>query len=372
MVDKMAAFFPRGKISHQIFSVLRRRLSTVAAAEKPTTTQKGIPFIVPRHTIKKALIVHPKSRAFQPSLKHQWLTKTILNQGLPESCLENSNLFPEEIQKSVDIFQSSLIQQLGFQKELKKHKTNFEEEVKLGIFQDILRICWGFSNKCSRLRESFLDVSPKIHTHWVRGHEFCQLVYHPDLVLWTNEPNVIYKKDIESTIETSLPGPYDSYSQGLFQHPIVHLRNFPGFQPGRNNPFPHSHTIFLSEVSNQTIDQIHAYGIMNMFGVLVSKAISDGNFVGQHLGTPLTTQCVITNGTEVVLMCYQLNTLSLQEDHGIKNLAWSSEKMNFFTSPEKNDSEDRSIKLYGSFDTRKDCPTINEKCIQNLLAFICN
>lgn len=190
----MAGFLPRGKLSRQIFSVLRRHLSTAAAAEKPSTTQTGIPFIVPHHTIKKALIVHPKSRAFQPSLKHQWLTKTVLTQGLPESYLENSDLSSEEIQKSVEMFQGSLTQHLAFQKELKKYKTNFEEEIKLGIFQDVLRICWGFSGKCSRLRESFLDVSPKIHTHWVRRNEFCQLVFHPDLVLWTSDPNVIYEK----------------------------------------------------------------------------------------------------------------------------------------------------------------------------------
>lgn len=170
----------------------------------------------------------------------------------------------------------------------------------------------------------------------------------------------------------ALPGPYDSYSQGLFQHPIVHLRNFPGYQQGNNNPFPHSHTIFLSDFSNQTIEQIHAYGIMSMFGILVSKAISDGNFVGQHLETPLMTQCVISNGKEIVLMCYQLNTLSLQEDHGIKNLAWATDKMDFFTSPEEIESDNRGVKLYGSFDTRKDLPVVNEKCMQNLLAFICN
>jgi hypothetical protein len=109
-----------------------------------------------------------------------------------------------------------------------------------------------------------------------------------------------------------------------------------------------------------------------MFGVLVSKAISDGNLVGQHLKVPLTTQCVISNGKETVLMCYQLNTLSLQEDHGIKNCAWGTEKINIFTSSEDNDSEKRSAKLYGSFDTEKDLPNVNEDCVQSLLSFICH
>lgn len=109
---------------------------------------------------------------------------------------------------------------------------------------------------------------------------------------------------------------------------------------------------------------------MGMFGVLASKAMSDGILPGQHLSKPLTTQCVISNGKEVVLMQYQLNTLSLQDDHGIKNFAWATEKMPFFLYNEEVDGSKKSRKLYGSFDT-KSLPSVNEQCINQVLYFIC-
>lgn len=111
-----------------------------------------------------------------------------------------------------------------------------------------------------------------------------------------------------------------------------------------------------------------------MFGVLASKAMSDGALLGQHLSTPLTTQCIVSSGKEVVLMCYQLNTLSLQEDHGIKNFAWATKKMPFFLHNEGEDEGEalrRSRKLYGSFDASKPLPSVNENCVKQVLSFIC-
>lgn len=151
----------------------------------------------------------------------------------------------------------------------------------------------------------------------------------------------------------------------------MHLRNFPGFQANKENPYQHCHTLFLANGNNQTDEQTHSYGIMGMFGVLASKAMSDGVLPGQHLSMPLTTRCVISNGKEVVLMCYQLNTLSLQEDHGIKNFAWATKKMPFFLHNGEVHGEEvsRSKKLYGSFDS-KNLPLVNEQCVKQVLSFI--
>ena len=173
--------------------------------------------------------------------------------------------------------------------------------------------------------------------------------------------------DIERTTVEKLPGPFDTYSIGVFRHPIVHLRNIPGFQNSSFNKYSHNHTLFLTNVNKLTYEQQQAYGIMSMFGSLVALAMDSGVKMGEHLETPLVTKCVITDGIQFTLMCYQLNTLSFQEDSGIKNCAWASHTMNLF---EKSASKVRPI-LYEILDAGDDVPGFNDECFKSILAFLC-
>ena len=66
-------------------------------------------------------------------------------------------------------------------------------------------------------------------------------------------------------------------------------------------------------------------------------------------------------------MCYQLNTLSFQEDSGIKNCACDSSSMNLF---EKSSSKVRPI-LYEIVDAGDDIPDFNDECLKSILSFVC-
>ena len=124
--------------------------------------------------------------------------------------------------------------------------------------------------------------------------------------------------------------------------------------------------LFLTNVNKLTYEQQQAYGIMSMFGSLVSLAMDGGVHMGQHLENPLVTKCVITDGSQFTLMCYQLNTLSFQEDSGIKNCAWASRSMNLFEiSPSK-----VRPKLYEILDVGDNVPGFSDECFKLVLAFL--
>ena len=61
----------------------------------------------------------------------------------------------------------------------------------------------------------------------------------------------LYFVDVERTALEKLPGLFDTYSIGVFRHPIVHLRNIPGFQNGAFNKYLHNHTLYLTNVLKQ-------------------------------------------------------------------------------------------------------------------------
>lgn len=107
-----------------------------------------------------------------------------------------------------------------------------------------------------------------------------------------------------------------------------------------------------------------------MFSSLVSLAMNDGVQMGQHLEKPLVTKCAITDGIQFTFMCYQLNTLSFQEDTGIKNCAWSSPSMTLFTKQEKTATQLWSV-LYESLRRTDEVVRFNDDCFKTFLAFLC-
>ena len=123
----------------------------------------------------------------------------------------------------------------------------------------------------------------------------------------------------------------------------------------------------MTNVNNLTYEQQQAYGIMSMFGSLVALAMDSDVKMGEHLETPLVAKCIITDGIQFTLMCYQLNTLSFQEDSGIKNCAWASNSMNLF---EKSASKVRPV-LYEILDAGHVVPGFNDECFKSILGFLC-
>lgn len=237
----------------------------------------------------------------------------------------------------------------------------------MGFLQDLLRFGWSLSDRHRHLDDCFLDLKPKMRIHWVRHHNFYQLDQEPAFVIRTKQPTHLLETDIEKTSLETIPGPFDNYSINVFRHPILHLQNNPGFQNSALYKYPYNHTMFLTNINKLTFEQQQAYGIMSMFGSLVALAMDDGVQMGQHLQKPLVTKCVITDGIQFTLMCYQLNTLSFQEDFGIKNCAWVSHSMNLF----KVTTAKRKPLLFETLDMDNEVPGFNDECFKTVLAFLC-
>ena len=128
--------------------------------------------------------------------------------------------------------------------------------------------------------------------------------------------------------------------------------------------------MLLTNSTSRHPDEVRAQGVMTMFSMLAAMAREGGVLLGQHLETPLATKCVITNGVQFTFMCYQLNTLSLQQDDGIKNCAWASETMDIFKGGGKIKS-DNQRGLHGTISVKGNQPSFDESCIELLLTFLC-
>ncbi|CAH3184358.1 unnamed protein product [Porites evermanni] len=356
--------------------LIRRKFCAVAVQEENEGHQTGIPLIIAPHVIRRAFIVHPSTKEINASLKYQWFTKTKLYEGLPSSLSDVDRYFPvEEYEVVKEPFRNSVLQNYGFRKEATNDRKNERSQglLKLGVMQDLLRFGWSFADRYPHLNDCFLDFEPKIKIHWVRHHNFYQLEHKrpkPAYIIRAKEPAPLFEPDIERTCLEDLPGPFDNYSLGVYRHPIVHLQNNPGFQNTALNKYPYNHMLFLTNTFNLTYEQQQAFGIMSMFSSLVSLAMNDGVQMGQHLEKPLVTKCAITDGIQFTFMCYQLNTLSLQEDSGIKNCAWSSPSMTLFTKQEKTAARLWSV-LYESLGRTDEVAGINDECFKTFLAFLC-
>ena len=168
----------------------RRQLCAVATKEEKETHQTGIPLIIAPHVIKRAFIVHPSTKQIDASSKYQWFTKTKLIEGLP-AWLSNLDSYLSDQEYGVfrEQFAKSLLQNFGFRKETFSVRKNERrgEQLRMGVLQDLLRCCWSFSDRFSHLNDCFLDLEPKIKTHWVRHHNFYQLEYNPAYIIRTKQ-----------------------------------------------------------------------------------------------------------------------------------------------------------------------------------------
>ena len=190
--SKMAAQC-RGRLSFHF----QRRLYSALAAEQSQLPQTGVPIIVAPHVIKKAYIVHPTTKVMDPCKKAQWLTKTTIVHSLPPAVCKLGEFFQQsDVNLVKDALKSSVIQKFAFQKEGTRNKASgkFQEELRLGVLTDLLRVFWSLAERFPHLRDSYIDCEPSIMIHWARNHNFFQLKHNPSLILRTKEPLPLFER----------------------------------------------------------------------------------------------------------------------------------------------------------------------------------
>ena len=341
--------------------VARSLAKNVSQFEIPHT---GIPIIIRPFVVKKANVVHPKVTGFQVDLKAQWLTKTNLREGLPPSIFSQDDLSTEHFLFLKERMEKSLLQTTANQKIGVNWKMNYDADLLESLFPSLLLQCWHLADN---LKDSFLDFQPCIRTHWCRDHNFYQTMATPAYVVRTAKPLPLLEQDVNSTLEMDLPGPYRPVDLGVYSHPTNHLPNFPGYGAGCETPYPA--IMCLSDFTSQNQEQMLHHGIHVMFSQLVAIAMKQGYHTGQHLEEPMTTKCVVTNGQVYMFMAYQLNTLSLQEDFGIKNIAWFDHFKTLYDGNSDPFKKGRKT-FYEVFPTDTKRLKVNDEAIEALVAFL--
>lgn len=76
---------------------------------------------------------------------------------------------------------------------------------------------------------------------------------------------------------------------------------------------------------------------MFTFGRLAAEALNQGASLGDNLEKPLTAQCIAMDGIRLSFLSYQLNTLDLENNDGIKNMAWISPGVFMYVKPVLNE-----------------------------------
>ena len=174
--------------------------------------------------------------------------------------------------------------------------------------------------------------------------------------------------DLSSTIDVDLPGPYTPMELQVFRHPTIQLPNSPGYHKGQEKAHPH--TMFLADFMSRNQEHMVHHGIQAMFSQLVAIAMEQGYYPGEHLDKPLTTKCVITNGRVYLFMAYQLNTLSLQEDYGVKNIAWYEDFMTLFNAESTDPFKKGRCTFYEVFPHNIKTLELDEQCIKKFVSFV--
>uniref|UniRef100_H2Z2H7 Large ribosomal subunit protein mL37 n=1 Tax=Ciona savignyi TaxID=51511 RepID=H2Z2H7_CIOSA len=90
-------------------------------------------------------------------------------------------------------------------------------------------------------------------------------------------------------------------------------------------PRPNLHTIVMFNLHKLGTSELYAKMNQALFTSLYSRAMSVHG-EAKVLETPLTGQCIASDGQNFQFMCMQLNTTDLSNDSGIKNMVWIDEE----------------------------------------------
>lgn len=132
-----------------------------------------------------------------------------------------------------------------------------------------------------------------------------------------------------------MPGPFSSYEVGAYEKSIIKLKNNTGVHHTKHFKKRHIHTILQVDTNLRDLEFFQSCGLMTSFTNLLTIAQDHGHPLGVPLDKPLNCNCIITNGTSMLLMVYQLNTTQMNDDKGIWNRAWCSPLMPLFTPKER-------------------------------------
>ena len=276
---------------------------------------------------RKCFVVHPHTQTSRPLENYQWLTGTVIEEGLPaslprvESRAEVVTWFEERVKAAVTEHKEEGRRWL-------KGKNGFENVRQ--VLSSALTGLWMSGEE--NLRTSSLTWHPRVECFWRHvGYNFL-CVSHPLLIMHCTHPLDLFSDPTHLHHTPLLPVYHHPRYLGLFEHSFDQITPFAGCH--RFSPTPFTHTVFCMDQRARSHEQLLAHGLMQLFCQAAAECVQNGYPLDQDLTYPLASQGVLTDGHHLTFLTYQLNTLDLRaEDGGKRNMMWVGPTLELFREP---------------------------------------
>ena len=273
-------------------------------------------------------VYHKFSKTLYAEKQAYLLTKTQKLQTMPAAV--------KRLQESIDAksltgpFETLILEAKSYESQLELHKRKKKRRTPLeypySLMQNFYRaVACSHASKYPHLLDLCVGELPFITNVWERygskvtahGSQASFLMAKTPLSRFYDDTTVKESANVE--LETTHPNPpFFDLAETNEQLPKTYLSGFKG-----TPPFPHLHTMILIDVFSWPEDQIVQKALIYLFTHLTTDLTQrQGKQYGDILEEPVAAQAIVTNGKRFHFIWYQLNTLDLRDDSGIKNLVY--------------------------------------------------
>ncbi|EDO38360.1 predicted protein [Nematostella vectensis] len=271
-------------------------------------------------TMVKPYIFHSKTRTLESDSQGLYLTKSVLVGDMPTFGSENTF---EAIDRDelMSRYRQCVLQTRLFNYEGER---STKTTCAMPLMQNMMKVVWSLADRFPGLLDMTLSYKPHVSATWPRGKQDVQVSGNLGFLL--SSKNILSPfanpDQVNATKKQSLEN-LDIIAPVFNLHQMETKGEMDtGFYPGA--PYPNLHTLVMVNTEKDwSIRDISAQGMMFTFARLVAEATCNHGYkMGEDLEEPLTGQCIMTNGIRLSFLCFQLNTLDLRSDEGVKNMVW--------------------------------------------------
>ena len=258
-----------------------------------------------------AYVYHPKLTTIEADKQSLEWTKTVQLNHMPESiekCLEAVDGI-----KWSQRLSSAILQSKGYES---PETDRTDPDYVYGLIQNLVRGLFAVHPK--QMKSNHVTWDPFLAASWQRNGTNYAIRGKTSIIMSSKHPlpNHFSQQTVEESSNKELPSvwPIDT-TIDLSRQSLVKERFSTCTHEGTS--FPHLHTVFVLYQQPLTDAQVIQKGVCLTFARLLAQARCSAS---NALHTPLPGQCIATNGKKFTFFYYQLNTLDLDTDTGIKNL----------------------------------------------------
>lgn len=212
------------------------------------------------------------------------------------------------------------------------------------LTRGLLRYCEGLSPAHPALLERQILEGNQIRQLFRRHGKLVQ-IYVPIPFLVT-DPNplapFLTPDQVRDTRDSMLPdlSPLNCFTAIWPKHIYRDQNNFPVKETTHSAPHVHLAFAFESLREHYWSAEVYAARSLTMaFALALGQArLKYGHDFEGELPEPIAVQFVKTNGFRTTFSAFQLNTLDLSNDEGVKNVFWHAPRQDFFTQCEYKDA----------------------------------